>query len=70
MLKGSIIDLGKKETLPDDIFLELIPIAETREYGRKLISASIMYEWLYNTNNASKASFTNMAKKLINEEKK
>ncbi len=69
-LKGSIIDLGKKETLPDDIFLELIPIAETREYGRKLISASIMYEWLYNTNNASKTSFTNMAKKLINEEKK
>ncbi|MCR4742275.1 MAG: lytic transglycosylase domain-containing protein [Treponema sp.] len=69
-LKGSMIDLGKKETLPDDIFLELIPIAETREYGRKLISASVMYEWLYNTENTSKASFKNMAKNLINEEKK
>lgn len=30
--------------LPEDIFLETLPYAETREYGRKLVSAEKMYE--------------------------
>ncbi|MCR5284381.1 MAG: lytic transglycosylase domain-containing protein [Treponema sp.] len=49
-LKGSIIDFGAKQKMPNDIFLETIPYAETREYGRKLVSATVMYEYLYNDN--------------------
>ena len=30
-----------------DLFLESLPFAETREYGRKLISAAAMYAYLY-----------------------
>lgn len=30
-----------------DIFLEMLPFAETREYGRKLVTASAIYAWLY-----------------------
>lgn len=30
-----------------DLFLETIPFSETREYGRKLISAAALYGWLY-----------------------
>lgn len=30
-----------------DLFLETIPFSETREYGRKLVSASALYGWLY-----------------------
>lgn len=33
--------------LPMDIFLETLPFAETREYGRKNISAAIIYATLY-----------------------
>lgn len=33
----------------DDLFLEILPFAETREYGRKLVSATEMYNWLYKT---------------------
>ncbi|HOX31544.1 MAG TPA: lytic transglycosylase domain-containing protein [Spirochaetales bacterium] len=33
--------------LPDDLLLEAIGIAETREYGRKIHSASVMYGELY-----------------------
>lgn len=33
--------------LPQDILLELLPYAETREYGRKLTTASTMYGTLY-----------------------
>lgn len=32
--------------LPEDLFLESLPYAETREYGRKLVSATEMYRWL------------------------
>jgi len=31
-----------------DLFLESLPFAETREYGRKVISAAAMYAYLYN----------------------
>ena len=33
--------------MPIDLFLETIPYSETREYGRKILSAAVMYEWLY-----------------------
>jgi soluble lytic murein transglycosylase len=33
--------------LPPDLFLETIPFAETREYGKNVVSAACMYAWLY-----------------------
>ena len=36
------------KNLPVDLFLESLPFAETREYGRKIISAACMYGMLYN----------------------
>ena len=30
-----------------DLFLESLPFAEMREYGRKVISAAAMYAYLY-----------------------
>lgn len=39
--------LTQQKNLPMDLFLEIAPYAETREYGRKLLSASCMYAWLY-----------------------
>lgn len=46
--KSSLIEFGKKSNMPLDLFLETVPFAETREYGRKLISATIAYDWLAN----------------------
>lgn len=43
---------GKKSNMPQDLFLETLPYTETREYGRKLVAASAMYEWLYKDNTA------------------
>lgn len=33
--------------LDDDLFLEAIPYAETREYGRKVLVATVLYGYLY-----------------------
>jgi soluble lytic murein transglycosylase len=33
--------------LPGDLFLETIELAETRNYGRKVVSAALVYGWLY-----------------------
>lgn len=44
--KSSLTEFGKKSNMPLDLFLETVPYAETREYGRKLISATIAYDWL------------------------
>lgn len=41
--------LQQQNRLPMDLFLEIAPYAETREYGRKLLSASCMYAWIYKT---------------------
>lgn len=30
-----------------DLFLETLPFSETREYGRKVVSAAAIYSWLY-----------------------
>lgn len=38
---------GAEEGLPKDLFLEMLPITETREYGRKIVSAATMYGLLY-----------------------
>ena len=46
-LQSSAIELGNRKSLPYDLFLETIPYSETREYGRKLVSASAAYGWLY-----------------------
>ena len=45
-LQSSLIEFGKKSNMPLDLFLETLPYAETREYGRKLVSATIAYDWL------------------------
>ena len=34
-------------TLPRDLFLEVIPYSETRDYGRKVLSAAVIYAALY-----------------------
>ena len=44
--QSSAYVLGIK-VLPEDLFLETIPYTETREYGRKLVSATNLYELLY-----------------------
>ena len=46
-LNSSMMEFGKAGNLDMDLFLETIPVSETREYGRKLVSATIMYEYLY-----------------------
>ena len=33
--------------LPEDLFLETIPFAETRDYGRKVLAAAAVYGYLY-----------------------
>jgi len=43
----SLREFGKKKNMPGDLFLEAIPYSETREYGRKLVSASLIYSLLY-----------------------
>ena len=63
--KNSIIGFGQKSNMPLDIFLETLPYPETREYGRKLVSASVMYEWLYST--TPKESFTRIIELLFSK---
>ena len=46
-LKASAIEFGRNAPVSADIFLETIPYAETREYGRKIISAASLYGFLY-----------------------
>lgn len=46
-LQSSGIELGNRDKLSYDLFLETIPYSETREYGRKLVSASAAYGWMY-----------------------
>ena len=38
---------GDAGPLPNDLFLEMLPITETREYGRKVVSAATLYGLLY-----------------------
>lgn len=59
----SLTEFGKKKNMPGDLFLETIPFSETREYGRKLVSASLMYNLLYDFGNSS--SFASTVEKLV-----
>ena len=45
-LQSSLVEFDKKKNMPLDLFLETVPFAETREYGRKLVSATAVYDWL------------------------
>ncbi|MCR4580589.1 MAG: lytic transglycosylase domain-containing protein [Treponema sp.] len=60
-VQSSMIEFGKKENMPIDLFLETIPYTETREYGRKLAGAAVLYEWLY----GSTDSFRNIIESMI-----
>ena len=60
---NNIIGFGKKENMPMDLFLETIPYTETREYGRKILGASVMYEWLYSSN--PETAFKNIIETLL-----
>ena len=61
--QSSMISFGRKERMPIDLFLETVPFAETREYGRKLAGAAVMYEWLYSEN--SDINFMGIINKMI-----
>lgn len=45
-VKSAAIEFGAKK-VPADLFLEALPYEETREYGRKIVSAAGIYGWLY-----------------------
>ena len=45
--KAPMAGFGSKADMPEDLFLEVVPYPETKEYGRKILSAAVMYEWLY-----------------------
>ena len=45
-VKSANLEFGTS-ALPRDLFLEAIPFSETREYGRKVVSAAAMYGYLY-----------------------
>lgn len=46
-IRGSKLQLDARGKLSSDLFLETLPFAETRDYGRLVISAAAMYAWLY-----------------------
>lgn len=46
-LSSSKVGLGIYKNLPSDLFLETIPFAETRNYGRKVVQSAALYAWLY-----------------------
>ena len=52
-LNSSLIDLGHNKEICMDLFLETIPVSETRGYGRKLVSATVFYEYLYGNSSFS-----------------
>ena len=50
-IKNSKLELNERGNLWSDLFLETLPFAETRDYGRRVISAAAMYAYLYNRQN-------------------
>ena len=68
-LQSSLIEFGKKQDMPVDLFLETLPYAETREYGRKLVSATVMYEWLEHPQDSQSDIFYSTVDTLINYQK-
>ena len=59
-LNSSLLDFGKSSSMDMDLFLETIPVSETREYGRKLIGATVMYEYIYEN-----SDFTHTVESLL-----
>ena len=57
-LNSSMLDFGRTDNM--DLFLETIPVSETREYGRKLVGATVMYEYLY-----EKSDFSQIVEGLL-----
>ena len=53
--------------LPVDLFVESVPIAETREYVRKILVSSVMYAFLYKDADPREAalSFFNMQRRTL-----
>ncbi|MBQ9626157.1 MAG: hypothetical protein IJR40_03180, partial [Treponema sp.] len=50
-IRSSKIELNSQGQLWSDMFLETLPFAETRDYGRRVVSAAAIYAWLYNGKN-------------------
>ncbi len=50
-IRSSKIELNSQGKLWSDMFLETLPFAETRDYGRRVVSAAAMYAWLYDGKN-------------------
>lgn len=50
-IRSSKIELNSQGQLWSDMFLETLPFAETRDYGRRVVSAAAMYAWLYDGKN-------------------
>lgn len=50
-IRSSKIELNERGDLWSDMFLETLPFAETRDYGRRVVSAAAMYAWLYDGKN-------------------
>lgn len=50
-IRSSKIELNSQGQLWSDMFLETLPFAETRDYGRRVVSAAAMYAWLYGGKN-------------------
>lgn len=59
-IRGSKIQLDAQGKIPSDLFLETLPFAETRDYGRRVISAAAMYAWLYDGINPCDVASTMM----------
>ena len=50
-VRSSKIELDRNTNLESDLFLETLPFAETRDYGRRVVSAAAMYAFLYDRKN-------------------
>jgi len=62
--QSSLSEFGKKTSLPMDLFLETVPYAETRNYGRSLFADTVIYSYLYDEN--YKDGIYEIVKKLLN----
>lgn len=61
-LQNFRIEMGRDAMGAYDLFLETIPYSETREYGRKLVSASVLYGNIY-----FNKSVQTVVKEIINQ---
>ena len=61
-LSSSINEFGSKNKMNGDLFVETVPYEETRGYGKKLISSTVMYAWLYDES----SSFPQIVQSFIN----